>query len=286
MDRVLFGDNQFFGINHMSEEKARAQALRFPDTASMIRVLDAALDCGVRTFMCTTHDRIAGICDHVRADPERYRDFRIFPCLPYAHKYADAAVRLGPLGALRHFAPTSLPRTIARGAWAASRTDVIGIMKLLVDAELKMVRGLPVEVVFLQNITTDLLLGLGLEDMFVAFADHVRDGYGAEPGFITMNLPRLLPVLRASGIENPIVCSSVNKIGFRMCGGREVYERVIREETFRPIAMSVFASGAISPRPALEYVCAQDNIRSIVFGASTPEHIRQTCSLIAELSAD
>ncbi len=25
MDRLLFGDNQFFGVNHMSEEKARAQ---------------------------------------------------------------------------------------------------------------------------------------------------------------------------------------------------------------------------------------------------------------------
>ena len=29
MDRLLFGDNQFFGVNHMSEEKARAQAMRF-----------------------------------------------------------------------------------------------------------------------------------------------------------------------------------------------------------------------------------------------------------------
>ena len=32
MDRLLFGDNQFFGINHMSEEKARAQAMRFQET--------------------------------------------------------------------------------------------------------------------------------------------------------------------------------------------------------------------------------------------------------------
>jgi hypothetical protein len=24
IDRILFGDNQFFGVNHMSEEKARA----------------------------------------------------------------------------------------------------------------------------------------------------------------------------------------------------------------------------------------------------------------------
>ena len=31
MDRVLFGDNQFFGVNHMSEEKARAQQMRFQD---------------------------------------------------------------------------------------------------------------------------------------------------------------------------------------------------------------------------------------------------------------
>ena len=28
MDRLLFGDNQFFGVNHMSEEKARAQSMR------------------------------------------------------------------------------------------------------------------------------------------------------------------------------------------------------------------------------------------------------------------
>ncbi len=60
MDRLLFGDNQFFGVNHMSEEKARAQALRFQDRwTRSIDVLDAAYDEGIRTFMCTTHDRIA-----------------------------------------------------------------------------------------------------------------------------------------------------------------------------------------------------------------------------------
>ena len=60
MDRLLFGDNQFFGINHMSEEKARAQAMQFQDLAAIIEVLDAAYDEGIRTFMCTTHDRVGG----------------------------------------------------------------------------------------------------------------------------------------------------------------------------------------------------------------------------------
>ena len=36
-----------------------------------------------------------------------------------------------------------------------------------------------------------------------------------------MNLPRLLDVLDELGIENPIVCANINKIGFRMCGGIE-----------------------------------------------------------------
>ena len=34
-----------------------------------------------------------------------------------------------------------------------------------------------------------------------------------------MNMPALLDVLEELGIDNPIVCSNINKIGFRMCGG-------------------------------------------------------------------
>ena len=48
MDRVLFGDNQFFGVNHMSEEKARAQSMRFQDLSAVIAVL--AVWTGARSF--------------------------------------------------------------------------------------------------------------------------------------------------------------------------------------------------------------------------------------------
>src|SRR6478752_1800200 len=86
LDRLLLGDNQFFGVNHMSEEKARAQALRFQDTAAIISVLDEALDDGIGTFMCTTHDRIAEICEHARRHPAGLGQISFVPCLPYAHK--------------------------------------------------------------------------------------------------------------------------------------------------------------------------------------------------------
>ena len=95
MDKVLLGDNQFFAVNHLSDEKSREQAIRFKDDASIIRVLDQAREIGINTFMCTTHDRIANICDHMRANPEKYKDFKIYPCMPYAHKYANAVTELG-----------------------------------------------------------------------------------------------------------------------------------------------------------------------------------------------
>ena len=282
MDRLLFGDNQFFGVNHMSEEKARAQAMRFRETGAVIEVLDAALDEGIRTFMCTTHDRIGEICGHLRANPARYKGYVLYPCMPYAHKYNNAVAELGMLGALSRFVPAG---GILQGGMALMTKDIERVMRLLIDAEMKMFEGLHAPVIFLQNVVVDFLMGLRFREAFRVFAAHVKERYGAEPGFITMNLPRLLDSLDEVGIENPIVCANINKIAFRMCGGREEYERAIATRRFRPIAMSVFASGALPAREALEYVCGQKAIRSIVFGASSRAHIRQTRQLVQELDA-
>ena len=285
MDRILFGDNQFFGVNHMSEEKARSQAMRFQDTAAIIEVLDFAYAEGIRTFMCTTHDRMAGICDHFRAHPARYPDYRFYPCMPYAHKYANAVTEHGMIEALRTFLPQDgALAAMLKGGVALANKDVEAIMQLLIDAEMKMFHGLATPVVFMQNVITDLLLGLRMNDTFRMFHDHVRNRYGAEPGYITMNAPRLLDVLDGLKIDNPIVCANINKIGFRMCGGMRLYEDTIATRRFRPVAMSVLASGAIAPREAIDYVCKQSKIEAIVFGASSRGNIRQTKALIDELS--
>ncbi len=284
MDRILFGDNQFFGVNHMSEEKARVQAVRFCDTKAIIDVLDIAYDLGIRTFMCTTHDRISEICHYMRANPDKYADFRFYPGMPYAHKYANAVTEYGMMGALKRFVPGSFLGTVLRGGKALATRDFLSMMRLMIDLEMKMFEGLNTEVIFLQNVMTDMLLGLGFKDVFIAYSDYIREKYNAEPGFFTMNLPLLLDVLEECGVDNPIVSSSINKIGFRMCGGKEAYEKTIKERKFRPIAMSVFASGAIPPAEALEYVCSQKQIESIVFGASSKAHIKQTKELIENYS--
>ena len=147
---------------------------------------------------------------------------------------------------------------------------------LLIDAEMKMFEGLDTPVIWLQNVVVDLLSGLGFTDAFRIFADHVRKRYNAEPGFITMNLPRLLDDLDKAGVENPIVCSNINKLGFRMSGGVEAYRDAMEKRQFRAVAMSVYASGAIPPREAIEWVTSLPNLESIVFGASSRANIAST----------
>jgi hypothetical protein len=285
MERILLGDNQFFGINHMSEENARTSLMKFQTDEAIMEIIDGAYQLGIKVLMCTTHDRMERICDIVRANPEKYKDFAIYPCMPYAHKYANAVSEVGMIGTLKKFLPSESPMAAAfKNGVALAKKDMDVLVKSLIDAEMKMFHGIRTPVIFLQNVVTDLLLGLGFHQFFKTFATHVQERYQAEPGYITMNLPQLLPALESVGLENPIVCANINKIGFRMSGGIPAYEELISTRKFRAVAMSVFASGAIPPEEALEYVCSQENVRSVVFGSSKVRNIAQNKKIIDSFS--
>ena len=58
------------------------------------------------------------------------------------------------------------------------------------------------------------------------------------------------------------------------------YEETLKIKKFRPMAMSILASGAVKPEDAVKYVCEQPGIQSIVFGASSKTHIVETKDLI------
>ena len=283
MQRILFGDNQFFGINHFSEEKARQQAMKFQDVGAIVDVLQSALHAGVTGFMCTTHETVGQIADEVRAHPDKWNEFRFYPGMPYAHKYANAVTELGYLGALKKFIPSGgMVDTLTRGTRAVLGKDIESVMAMLVDAEMKMFDGLETPVVFLQNVVTDLILGLGANAVFASFASYVRRRYNAEAGFFTMNLPKLLRALHEAGVENPIVCANVNMAGFRMSGGIEGYRKAAAKYPARVIAMSVFASGGIPAREAIGWVTNEPYVKSIVFGASSRTNIESTVALIRE----
>ena len=277
MERILYGDNQFFAVNHISDAKSMEQSIKFKDNAAIMATLDQAR---INTFMCTTHDRIAFVCDTIRANPDKYRDFKIYPCMPYAHKYANAVTDLGISGTIKQYVPGNIFGTMFKGGAALVSQNYISIMELLIDAEMKMFKGINTPVIFLQNVITDLLLGLGMVDILKGFHDYIAKKYNAEAGFITMNMPKLLETLENIGIENPIICSSINAVNFRMSGGQELYEETLRAKKVRAIAMQVLGGGAIPPKEAIEYVYNLPNIESILFGASSKRNIENTISII------
>ena len=234
IDRIVFGDNQFFGINHMSQDKAQAQAERFANMDEIFLVYGHAFNAGIRAVML-----FAG----------------------------------GSRSALGK---------IAQGAMATLSFDPIGLMKMLIDEEMSIFRGLDVRVVFLQNIVVDLILGFDVPEPFVEFSKYVRKKYGALPGFITQNMPYLTAKLREWGIGEVVICSSVNKLGYLMSPGRESYEQALAANDpseFQMMAMATLASGALSAPEAYDYINAL-NLQSVTFGASSKSNIDQTVRLI------
>jgi hypothetical protein len=280
MERILFGDNQFFGINHISDQKSREQSILFRKDSAILNTLNVAKTAGVNTFMCTTHDRMKGITNLIRNSGKLYSDYTIYPCLPYAHKYANAVTELGFSGAMKEFMPDNLLGSLFKGSTAVITRNYIALMELFVDAELKNFKGLNTPVIFLQNVIADLLLGLGMGDVIKAFDDYIRKKYKAEPGYITMNLPAMLHFLNKQDIYNPIICTSINVDGFRMSGGKSAYEKVLSAGMCRVIAMQIFSGGAANTSNAIKYVCSLPGIESILFGASKAYHIQETIDLI------
>lgn len=282
MDRILFGDNQFFGVNHVSDEKSRAQMMKFKEDKTILKTIDVAIEEGVNTFMCTTHDRISNICDLIRQNQGKYTDFKIYPCMPYAHKYANAVTELGIVGTLKEYVPGNFFGSLFKGGLAFVSKDYMSMMELLIDAEMKMFKGINTPVIFIQNVLTDLIMGLGMKDVLKSYHEYIIKKYNAEPGYITMNMPMLLDMLESVGIKNPIICSSINIDGFRMSGGKALYEHTLKTKQVRGIAMQVLSGGATPVKQAIEYVCSLPNVESILFGASSRGNIHETVSLIKQ----
>ncbi|MEE4206487.1 MAG: hypothetical protein V2I39_09345 [Erythrobacter sp.] len=292
IDRVVFGDNQFFGINHMSQDKAQERAERFADLANVMAVYDHAIDAGIEAVMLNSNHRARGICDAFRADPAKYGHLRWYPSIPYPHKYAAMVNDKGMVGAVQEIlfarGTKSAFGKMMRGGMAVATLDAVKLMKLLIDEEMQIYEGLDTRVVFLQNIIVDLMLGYDVPDPFVAYCDYIRTRYGARPGLITQNLPHLHAKLVEWGIENVVICASVNPIGYLMSPGREEYEEILAKNDgskYPIMAMSTLASGAVPPVEAYDYI-NRLNIQSVVFGASSPGNIRQSVSLIRGEAGD
>ena len=289
IDRIVFGDNQFFGINHMSQEKAQQLAERFYDISNIYSVYEQAFDAGIRAVMLNSNDRAKEICDHFKSNKSKYPELSWYPSIPYPHKYANLISEKGIIATVndvlfKNNSALGALGMMAKGGAAVLGKDAMKMMQMLIDAEMKMFKGLNVKVIFLQNIITDLILGFDLKEVFVEYCDYIKKKYGVLPGLITQNMPHLKQRLEVWGIEEVVICSSFNKIGYLMSPDAESYVQAANSNDpskCQLMTMSTLASGAIPASQAYEFINRQ-NVQSIVFGASSKKHIDETVSLISK----
>lgn len=283
IDKIVFGDNQFFGINHSSQDKAEEMAKRFSDINNILAVYDNAFECGVKAVMLNSNQRAVEITQYFRDNKSKYGDLAWYPSIPYPHKYADMVNELGIVPAInevlfKNNTAGGMLSMITKGMTVAMTKDAMKILEMLIDVEYKMFKGLDCRVLFLQNVITDLLLGYGVKDVFQHYCEYIRKKHNILPGFITLNMPYLKNKLQEWGIEEVVICSTVNAAGFNMYPSKEEYERVIAENDpskYQLMAMNVLASGSISPKQSFDYINGL-KLQSVVFGASSKNHIKDT----------
>lgn len=287
IDKIIFGDNQFFGINHMSQDKAQQLAEKFYDIQNIYRVYDMAIDAGVKGIMLNSNDRAKDICNYFRENKSKYQEINWYPSIPYPHKYANLVAEKGIMPAINEVlfkdnTAGGVLGMMAKGSRAVLGKDAIRMMQMLIDVEMKMFKCLNVKVVFLQNVITDLIFGYGIKEVFMEYCEHIRKKYNALPGLITQNMPFLKSKLEEWGIEEVVICSSFNKIGYLMSPNVESYVEATKSNDsskYQLMAMSTLASGAIPAKEAYKFINHQ-NIQSVVFGASSRGHIEETVNLI------
>ena len=132
IDRIVYGDNQFFGINHRSQDNAEQLAERFSDINEILRTYDTAYECGVRAIMLNSNQKAPEITDYFRKNIEKFKDVAWYPSIPYPHKYANMVAEKGIFGTfneviMKNNGALGALKMIGGGAMAAMNKDGIKI---------------------------------------------------------------------------------------------------------------------------------------------------------------
>jgi hypothetical protein len=228
------------------------------------------------------------ICDYFRTNKNKFENIHWYPSIPYPYKYANLVSEKGIVPAINEIlfkenTAKGVLSMLAKGGSALLTKDIIKLMQILIDLEMRIFNGLHIKVVFLQNIITDLILGFDIKEIFEEYCSYIRHKYNALPGLITQNMPYLISRLKSWNIKEVVICSSFNKIGYLMSPDIQSYLDTVagnNPEDYQLMAMSTLASGAIPAKEAYEFINKQ-NIQSVVFGASGKNHIMETVSLIS-----
>lgn len=276
--KIILGDNQFFGVNHFDLNKGEKTKLKFETIIKIESFINKSLEIGLDGFMINSNEKgykIICDCDFDSAKEIHYS-------IPYPHKYASMVNEKGMMSLFGHVIKnTSFIKNFLSGIKLISTQNLKCITPLALNLEVpkNLKKG---SYIYLQNIITDLLIGLGRGDILIEFIKSVIE-MGYRPGIITLNPLKFDNIIKNNKdsvqINDLIVCFNINKEGFNVFPSLDSVESFIESRPkYKLMGMSIFASGASNIPESVRYI-KKLNLEYVVFGSSRIKNIKSNLDL-------
>jgi hypothetical protein len=291
VDRLIFGDNPFLGVEHLDQARYRAKR---PDLTKdrMRQTLNAAVSAGATALMFSTHAAMVPILREVSLGL-RHNGFGYYPLFPYAAGYARMATERGFLGLAEglqeRLGAWQGLRAGASAGWGLLRSDPRRLLRALATIEVEPFVGIMgpdrVRAILLHEIMVDLSLGLDEPGLMRECLDFLRDRYGTRVGLATRNFALLVDRICRWDLDVDVVVAPLNLLGFQMAPSREACVEALDRlpGPIALIAVSVLAGGLLEPRQALEFIRDHPRIDAVALGTSKPDHAIETFHAAAEI---
>ena len=276
--KIILGDNQFFGVNHFDLKKGEKTKHKFDNISKIKGFINKSYKIGLDGFMINSNE----LGYKLIANSSFEENNEIHYSIPYPHKYANMINESGMLSLGLHLIKnTSIIKNILVGFKYLFTRNIKHIIPLILDIEVpkNLKKG---SYVYLQNIITDLLLGIGREDLIIGFINSVTQ-MGYKPGIITLNPVLLNKYLVHTDniylLKDLIVCFNINKEGFNVFPNLQNVEKLIKSKThYKLMGMSIFASGAGNIPSSVDYI-KELPLDYVVFGTSKLENVESNMKL-------
>jgi hypothetical protein len=271
--KQILGDNQFFGVNHNDIDKGDMTKNLFSYNEAIISFILDSVDIGLSGFMMNSNQRGYDITSSIS------KGFKgeIHYSIPYPHKFASMVNEGGLLILLKYVLSKSSFKTLFLHLPQFFITGNIKyLLPLILDLEIpkNLDEG---SFVYLQNIVTDLLLGMKRFDLLESFCNSlIEKGYS--PGLITLNpvlLDKVVSKFDPNLQSKLITCFNINKDGFNVFPSLDEVEGLIfKDSLYKKMGMSILSSGGASNfQESLNYIKSMP-LDYVVYGSSNLKNIK------------
>jgi len=275
---VLLGDNPFFGIDHLSQERARYRMENLKGFNKITEVIEYVSELGTNGFVVSTHPQLRDLINYMKINTNLVEKIDFYPILPYAQGYVTKVTEKGMIGAINDILSGSSMqkklKILFSGSMAVMKKDLSRLIQTIIDVELLPLDTVKKNTIFLHDVVTDLSIGLGMKDVIETFIDQIKNQYKVKVGLVTKNFPKLLNTLDNWDITIPEVMTSFNPIGYQMNPSKKECERCLQEKN-KVIAMNVLAGGFVNPENSAKYI-SKLGINKVTIGMSSIKHAENT----------